>query len=257
MNYLVSYHTDIGLRKNVNQDSIAIKMLDTPKGRAVFLIVCDGMGGLSAGELASKEVIRAYCNWFDTSFASMAAEAQYDAYVISEEWRALASAENSKLGMYGVKNHAGLGTTLSAILIYQEQYLIIHVGDSRIYELTEDGVRQLTEDQSVVAREIAAGRLTPEEALRDSRRSILLQCIGASPMVEPVFYQGKVGPETTYLVCSDGLCHEISSREMLEQLGPKACVNPTVMRQNCIRLTDLVKQRQELDNISMVLLKTY
>lgn len=257
MNYFVSYNTDVGLRKNTNQDSIAIKILDTPKGRAVFALACDGMGGLSAGELASKEVITAYCNWFDTSFSAMAAEGRLDINEIFDEWRSLAVAENSKLGLYGVQKSAGLGTTLSAILLYQGQYMIIHVGDSRIYEMTEAGVRQMTEDQSVVAREIAAGRLTQEEALRDPRRSILLQCIGASATVEPAFYQGITAPETSYLICSDGFCHEISLEEMLAQLGPKACVNPTIMRQNCIYLTELVKQRKEQDNISLVLLKAY
>lgn len=257
MNYYVAYNTDAGLRKNTNQDSIAVKVLDTPNGRAVFAIACDGMGGLSEGELASKEVITAYCNWFDTSFAAMAASGAFDMNTITTEWRTLALAENSKLSIYGIHKNAGLGTTLSAVLLYQGQYLIIHVGDSRIYEMTGAGVRQMTEDQSVVAREIAAGRLTPEEALRDPRRSILLQCIGASATVEPAFYQGIAEPETSYLICSDGFCHEISQEEMLEQLGPRACVNPTVMRQNCIHLTDLVKQRNEQDNISLILLKAY
>lgn len=257
MNYFVAYNTDIGLRKNTNQDSIAIKMIDTTKGRAVFAIVCDGMGGLSSGELASKDVIHAFCDWFDTSFTTMAVKETFDINVIRDEWKSLAVAENAKLGMYGAKNNAGLGTTLSALLLYQNQYLIVHVGDSRIYEMTTAGVHQMTEDQSVVAREIAAGRLTPEEALRDPRRSILLQCIGATPTVEPAFYQGTTLPETSYLICSDGFCHEISHQEMLEQLGPDACVNPTVMRQNCIYLTDLVKQRKEQDNISLILLKAY
>lgn len=257
MNYFVAYNTDVGLRKHTNQDSIAIKMLDTPKGRAVFAIVCDGMGGLSEGELASKEVIHAFCNWFDTTFATMAATGAFDSNTVINDWKALALEENTKLGKYGIQNNAGLGTTLSALLLYQNQYLIIHVGDSRIYELTDSEVRQMTEDQSVVAREVALGRLTPEEALRDPRRSILLQCIGASPVVEPAFYQGTAAPNTAYLICSDGFCHEISKQEMLEQLGPQACVNPTVMRQNCIYLTDLVKQRKEQDNISMVLLRSY
>ncbi len=255
MNYYVAYNTDIGIRKKTNEDSIAVKILDTPKGRAVLAIVCDGMGGLSAGELASKEVVLAYGQWFDTSFAKMAAAGEFDLNVITNEWRSLAVAENSKLGVYGSNHNAGLGTTLSALLLYREQYLIIQVGDSRIYEMTTEGIRQVTEDQSVVAREIAAGRLTPEEALRDPRRSILLQCIGASASVEPVFYQGTVMPETSYLLCSDGFCHEISHRELLEQLGPQACKNPTVMRQNCTYLTDLVKQRKEQDNISVILVK--
>lgn len=256
MNYFVAYNTDTGLRKKTNEDSIAVKILDTPKGRALFALVCDGMGGLSAGELASKEVILAYCNWFDTSFTATAAAGTFDLNIVMNEWRSLAVNENSKLGVYGASRNAGLGTTLSAILFYQNQYLIIHVGDSRIYELTEQGIRQITEDQSVVAREIAAGRLTPEEALKDTRRSILLQCIGASPTVEPVFYQGAVRPGTTYLLCSDGFCHEISQQELCERLGPQACKDPAIMRQNCVYLTDLVKQRKEQDNISVILIKS-
>ena len=257
MNYFVSYNTDIGLRKNTNQDSIAIKMMDTPGGRAVFAIVCDGMGGLSSGELASKEVIHAYCDWFDTSFATAISNGVYNVEEIIKTWRMLAQVENQKLAMYGAKQGAGLGTTLSGLLIYQDKYLMVQVGDSRIYELTATSVKQITEDQSVVAKEVAAGRLTPEQALRDPRRSILLQCIGASPTVEPAFYRGPVQPETSYLVCSDGFCHEVSHQELLDQLGPQACTDPTVMRQNCIYLTDLVKQRKEQDNISLVLLKAY
>lgn len=257
MNYFVSYHTDTGLRKHTNQDTIAVKMIDTPKGRAVFAVVCDGMGGLEAGELASKEVVQAFCNWFDSSFAFMAAEGKYESDRIIREWKALTIEENAKLAGYGIRKGAGLGTTLSAILIYQEQYAIVHVGDSRIYEMSLSGIRQLTEDQSVVAREIAEGRLTPEEALRDPRRSILLQCVGASPTVEPAFYQGTVVPETSYLVCSDGLCHEVSTTEMYEQIGPQACVDPVIMRQKSIYLTELVKERKEQDNISLILLKAY
>lgn len=255
MSYFVAYNTDIGLKKKTNEDSIAVKILDTPKGRAVLAIVCDGMGGLSAGELASKEVILAFGRWFDTSFAAMAAAGGFDLNMVIHEWRSLAVAENSKLGVYGASKNAGLGTTLSALLLYREQYLIIQVGDSRIYEMTDTGIQQMTEDQSVVAREIAAGRLTPEEALRDPRRSILLQCIGASASVEPIFYQGTVMPATSYLLCSDGFCHEVTNRELYEQLGPQACKNPMIMRQNCIYLTDLVKQRKEQDNISVILIK--
>ena len=255
MNYLVAYNTDVGLRKHTNQDSLAVKIVDTSEGRAVFAIVCDGMGGLSSGELASKEVIEAYCNWFDTDLTNMIKEGTCNINRIFQEWRELAIDENEKLMNYGMTRNVSLGTTLSAVLLYQKKYMIVHVGDSRIYELSNRNVRQITEDQSVVAREVALGNLTPEEALRDPRRSILLQCIGASPMVEPAFFQGSFDSETSFLICSDGFCHEVSHAELYEQLGPEACVNSTVMRQNCVYLTELVKKRQEQDNISMVLIK--
>lgn len=257
MNYYIAYNTDVGLRKHTNQDSLAIKVMDTPKGRAVLAVVCDGMGGLSEGELASKEVVTAYCHWFDTEFKQMVQEGRYQSEQVREAWRNLAIEENKRLGIYGVEQQTGLGTTLSCILLYQNQYLIVQVGDSRIYQLSTEGVCQLTQDQSVVAKEIAEGRLTPEEARADPRRSILLQCIGASPSVEPVFYQGSVMPERTYLICSDGLCHEISQQELWEQLSPQACIEEAGMRQNCIYVTELVKQRKEQDNISVIAIKTY
>ena len=84
--------------------------------------------------------------------------------------------------------------------MYEDRYYIIHVGDSRVYELT-DKMEQLTQDQTLVAREIAAGRLTPEQAETDSRRSILLQCIGASPVVEPDFIRGYITQNASYLLC--------------------------------------------------------
>ncbi len=256
MNYLVAYNTDVGLRKHTNQDSLAVKIMDTEYGRIVLAIVCDGMGGLAHGELASKEVIRAYCDWFDHNLTEMVRNKELDLDQICRDWREIAIVENDRLGQYGAKRGINLGTTLSAILILQNQYIIVHVGDSRIYQLTETRVRQVTEDQSVVAREIVLGNLTPEQALKDPRRSILLQCIGASPMVEPAFFRGTVEPEMSFLICSDGFCHEISHEEMLERLGPQACGDAMTMKQNCMDLTDLVKMRQETDNISMILLKT-
>ena len=257
MNCLIAYHTDVGIRKNTNQDSLAVNVLDTPEGRAVLAVVCDGMGGLSAGELASKEVITTYCHWFDTSFTAAVTAGTFDGNTVLKEWKALAVSENSRLGIYGSKKQAGLGTTLSALLLYRDQYFIVHVGDSRIYELKASGLRQVTQDQSVVAKEIAEGKLTEQEALRDPRRSILLQCIGASAAVDAAVYQGNVLPGTSYVVCSDGFCHEITREEMMLQLGPEACTDPTVMRQNCMYLTDLAKRRNEQDNISLILLKTY
>ena len=65
MEFTATYNTDIGIRKSTNQDSLAMRIIDTPDGEVAFAIVCDGMGGLAKGELASKEVIDAFCKWFD------------------------------------------------------------------------------------------------------------------------------------------------------------------------------------------------
>lgn len=103
--------------------------------------------------------------------------------------------------------------------MYENQYYIIHVGDSRVY-LINDKVNLLTHDQTFVAREIAAGRMTKEQAKTDSRRSVLLQCVGASPVVEPEFLSGTIQKNAVYMLCSDGFRHQITEEEMLVKIGP-------------------------------------
>ena len=163
MKYKAAYYTDVGIKKKNNQDSLAIKIAETPKGSAVFAIICDGMGGLAKGELASKEVICAYCDWFEKDFPELVLSGTFNASILKQQWDMIAINENEKLKAYGEAQGIMIGTTLSAMLMYGEHYYIIHVGDSRVYELTTE-VTQLTKDQTLVAREVAAGRLTPEQA---------------------------------------------------------------------------------------------
>ena len=238
MRFKAVYNTDVGIKKKTNQDSLAIKIAETPDGQALFSLVCDGMGGLAKGEVA--EMIN------NGSFSEGA---------LKYQWLHLAVEMNEKIKAYGEQNGIMLGTTISAILMYRGRYYIVHVGDSRIYEMSSVA-RQLTADQTLVAREIAAGRLTPEQAERDSRRSVLLQCVGASPVVEPDFIAGDVMLGATYMLCSDGFRHKISNEEMMSKIGPAACGTETEMENGCKFLTELVKQRRETDNITVVLIKT-
>ena len=131
MGFSAVYNTDVGIKKKTNQDSLAIKIADTPKGQVVFSLVCDGMGGLAKGEVASKEVITAFCNWFDTQFVEMVDNNSFSEELLRYQWIRLAVEQNEKIKAYGEQNGFMLGTTISAILIYREMYYILHVGDSR------------------------------------------------------------------------------------------------------------------------------
>lgn len=255
MGYIATYHTDVGIKKKTNQDSLAVKVVDTKDGNVAFAIVCDGMGGLSKGELASKEVILAFCDWFDNTLLPDVANGAFDEVRLVNQWNDLVQTQNKRLGEYGAQNNLMLGTTLSAILFYRNFYYIVHVGDSRIYCLN-NSVAQLTNDQTFIAREIAAGRLTPEQAKTDPRRSVLLQCVGASSVVEPEFTKGEISPNSVYMLCSDGFRHVITDEEILEKIGPKNAESEETLKYGCIYLTELVKNRKENDNISVVVLKT-
>lgn len=255
MNYKAAYYTDVGIKKKTNQDSLAIKIVETPNGQAVFAVICDGMGGLSKGELASKEVICAYVRWFENDFINEVASGTFNAAVLKEKWDEIAVDMNEKLKAYGDSLNIMIGTTLSAILMYEDKYYITHVGDSRIYEITENNMAQLTKDQTFVAREVAAGRMTAEQAETDSRRSVLLQCIGASPVVKPDFIRGYIEPGAVYVLCSDGFRHKVTNEEIAKRIGPAAAVDEKAMRHGCAFLTELVKERKETDNVTVISIK--
>lgn len=149
-----------------------------------------------------------------------------------------------------------MGTTVVAMLLTQDRYYILNVGDSRAYEIT-DGLRQITSDQTFVAREIAMGRMTAQEAEQDNRRNVLLQCVGASEEVYPDMFFGDVQPNAVYMLCSDGFRHEITPEEIYTKLQPGILFDEYTMQRNSIDLIELNKQRQERDNISVSLVRTF
>ena len=132
----------------------------------------------------------------------------------------------------------------------------MNIGERRIY-LISDNIYQLTKDQTYVQREMDAGRMTYEESLRDPQRNVLLQCVGASPVIEPDFFMGDVQINQCYMLCCDGFRHVIDPREFYQYLNPKVCSEPQTVQRNLIALTELNKQRQETDNITAALIRTY
>ena len=253
MNYTIWADTDIGIRKKTNQDSLSVRLVDTVQGRMAFAVLCDGMGGLSKGEVASATVVKAFSNWIDMDLPLLChAPLQED--TIGIQWRGLLAGLNTKLMNYGNSQGLSLGTTVVAILVTPTNYYIINVGDSRVYEIT-DKLVQITRDQTVVAREISLGRLTPDQAKRDPRRNVLLQCIGASQVLYPEFFFGETNKNAVYMLCSDGFRHEITPDEIVAGLHPDNLTNVGEMKKKARHLIELNKYRQEKDNISVALIK--
>ena len=143
-----------------------------------------------------------------------------------------------------------------ALLLTQDRYFIINVGDSRVYEIC-DGVKQVTKDHTFVAREISLGNMTEEQALHDSRRNVLLQCVGASDEVYPDIFVGEIKENAVYMLCSDGFRHEISAAEIWEKFNPNVLLNESIMNQHSDYLIELNKARKEKDNISVALVRTF
>lgn len=255
MNYIVSANTDIGIAKSTNQDSLSVKVLNTSLGKMTFAILCDGMGGLAKGEVASASVIRAFDSWVRTELPVLCA-GTLNGDVIRAQWERILLDQNVMIKTYGARMGVKLGTTAVVMLLTDTAYYIMNVGDSRAYEIV-DAMHQLTNDQTFVAREVALGNMTPEQAERDERRSVLLQCIGASEEVYPDFFTGATMMNATYMLCSDGFRHEITGDEIYARFRPDVLLDDATMNRHTLELIELNKQRNERDNISVVLVRTY
>lgn len=254
MDYRVTANTDVGIYRQNNQDSLSVKVIKTKQGRMVFAVLCDGMGGLSKGEVASASVIKAFDQWLMTELPSLCNDI-LDKSVIYTQWNRIAKEQNELIKKYGKNLGLKLGTTAVVMLLTQTHYYILNIGDSRAYVLN-DGIIQITRDHSLVAREIERGNLTLEEAKTDKRRHVLLQCIGVSGPANPDFFSGNIEEDSVYMLCSDGFRNRISEQEMYMKLRPEALKNVNTMQKNVKELIELNKQRNERDNISVVLIRT-
>jgi serine/threonine protein phosphatase PrpC len=251
MHFTVTADTDIGISKTSNQDSVLFKHGTYQDGEVLMAIICDGMGGLAKGELASATVIRAFSKWFDEELPYELEK--LDLKVIGGKWSLMLKDLNIEMIQFSQAMKITMGTTFTGALFVGNEYLVVHVGDTRLYHIS-NGIRQITNDQTFIAREIKKGTMTVEQAKTDKRRNMLLQCVGASENLEPdVFIETQ--ERGAYMICSDGFRHEISEREIVESLNPINLINKESMHSNVRYLIELVKQRNERDNISVILIK--
>lgn len=254
LRFHIAAYSDIGIEKAINEDSVLVQQIQTGSGEFVFALVCDGMGGLSNGDRASREVINAFGHWTSEQLPRLT-DSPFKSEELFQQWEQVASSVHVQLRKYGMRRKQRLGTTAVAVLLTQNAVYTLNVGDSRVYCIS-DTVKQLTEDQSLVALEVAAGNLTAEEAEHHPKNNILLQSVGSSEKMVPAFDVFSIRPNQCYLLCTDGFRHELLTSELLKALAPEQQVSEDEMEQRLIRLISTVIKRGETDNISAILIKT-
>ncbi len=253
MDFIFASHTDIGLKKNTNQDSYTCKLAKIGSQKVLFSVLCDGMGGLEKGEVASSHLIKAFCEWFNTDFSSLVETGRFED--IEYQWNSIIQNQNIVISEYSQKDGVQMGTTVVALLIYGNKYWFINVGDSRLYHIKKE-LNILTEDQTLVALEVKKGNLTPEQAEKDPRRSILLQCVGASRYIEPQYATGTIDKNEVMMLCSDGFRHKVSNEEIFNTFNPLVINSKEEIKAAEINMVELNKQRKETDNITVIVIKT-
>ena len=231
--------TDIGNVREVNQDTFRM-VLDEEENAGLF-IVCDGMGGAKAGEVASTMAAEALLQYVGERWHSGCTE---------DELRAAYDAVNEAVYAAAQDNpdYSGMGTTTVSALCHGEEILIANVGDSRAYLLDEQGARQVTEDHSLVTELMKRGDLTPYQASRHPSRNVITRAIGADATVRCDVFREKLCPGQFLLLCSDGLIRDVTEPEIYYEVYQ--CDHPETA---CQRLLTLAKSRGGRDNITILL----
>lgn len=251
--YIGTVVTDVGICRKSNQDSVCLKIAKVKDlGYVSMVIICDGMGGFEKGELASAEIVRFFSKWFEEELQEFLPD--YTWKKIKKSWEKNLIILNDRLLTYAKRQNIRLGTTFSGILCINDEYMIFHIGDTRIYGI-DHTVNQLTEDHTLVEQKIKEGVLKREEEETAKFKNVLTQCIGCSEKIKPQIIFGKITQSITFMICSDGFRHVIKSDEMYEWFQPEKLQDIVVMHDSCEQLVELAKQRKEKDNITVALLK--
>lgn len=251
MFFQTASYTDQGDTRPSNQDSYTVKIAHTAWGEIALAVICDGMGGLSQGEIASAALVTAFDKWICRELPQLMRQGLSEP-LLAAQWNGLVQRTDAAIRRYGGEQDIRLGTTVTALLIAQERYYLMHVGDCRAYRIAGGEVALLTQDQTLAARELRAGHITEEAYRTDSRRNVLLQCVGAGSSVIPELTSAPCEGESVFLLCSDGFYHTLELKELayLEQ----GQAREDWLRQYLAVLGRLCRQRGEQDNLTALAL---
>lgn len=206
----ISFQSDIGQKRQSNQDYVAV--FTNEKGYKLALLA-DGMGGHLAGDIASRQTVEEIGKKWEK-------EALADSEKIGQWLIQCVQKENTTIFEHGQNNpeQIGMGTTLEAVAILDDQFTIAHVGDSRVYLLRDGELIQLTEDHSLVNELLKSGEITPEMASTHPRRNVITRSVGMPGTVEVDIISHSYLAEDQLLLCSDGLTNMVSPEEMTKIL---------------------------------------
>ena len=224
--------TDVGRQRSANEDAL---VLSPP-----FFAVADGMGGARAGEVASSLAAGVFGEQIgsgeapETQLTQLAQEANRRIFE-------LAATDES---------HRGMGTTLTAAKVHDDEVSLGHVGDSRAYLLRDGVLEQLTRDHSLVAELERTGQITPEAAEHHPQRSIITRALGPEPRVDVDTYTVTGRDGDLFLICSDGLTSMVTDDELAAILRSAESLEDTAEA-----LVRAANQSGGKDNITVVLFR--
>lgn len=217
-----------------NQDSLVLLQVLTSQGRVLMAAVCDGMGGMDAGEIASGYLTEELVTWFYDGLLDAVGKKK-PLWVIRRSVERKVYQVQSRMQRYAKKQSLQMGTTMSMLILWEKKYLLCHLGDSRIYRLS--GKRK--------------GKIIQMSNDHVQGSSRLTKCVGSFGFFTPDFKIGTVKAGEAFLLCSDGFWHKMKAEEIKEALAP-AQVQRGQLGRRLREIGEADIRRGEKDNLSAI-----
>ena len=235
--YAVAALTDCGSVRPSNEDSFGISI-----EHGVY-VVCDGMGGAAAGEVASSLAVGEVLRLLDERDGATPLET-----AVAEAVRDANEAIYSRAEVDFQLN--GMGTTLAGLVTEGQRVLVFNVGDSRCYRLRKRKLEQISQDHSLVEEQVRMGRITHEEALLSPLRNVITRALGTQPSVDPDLFELEAEAGDIFLLCSDGLTGEVPDAHLETLLSADLPLDEI-----CAKLVDAANLAGGHDNITCLLVR--
>lgn len=241
VSYAVAVVSDCGSKRSSNEDAFGVSA-----EHGVY-VVCDGMGGAAAGEVASALAVGEVL-----SVLSDRPKAESDLVPLADAVEAAVRAANQTIHSRAQRDPQlhGMGTTLVGLVTEGRRVLVFNVGDSRCYRMRNSALVQISQDHSLVEEQVRMGRITHAEALRSPHRNVITRALGTETSVEPDLFELKAEPGDLFLLCSDGLTNELPDPLIESMLAADLSLNEL-----CARLVDAANRAGGHDNITCLLVR--
>jgi serine/threonine protein phosphatase PrpC len=247
---LISFgKTDQGKTRTNNEDAFLVN------DHLGLYAVADGIGGHEGGEVASRLAVEALLGMLSEQFAgSKSAAASHDALEADQSVSSMRDAvafANTTIRQAAAQDPplTGMGTTVTAVLLRPRTSVFAHVGDSRAYLFRDGTLRQLTDDHSLVAEQMRAGLITPEQARMTPYRHVITRSVGIHPEVHADLGTFEVEKNDTLLLCTDGLTEMVKDEDIARILGSEP---PAASAERLIRQAN---ENGGVDNITVVVVR--
>ncbi len=252
----VGRHTDVGMVRDLNEDSLLTLELDRVHcsiSRPIGLyVVADGMGGHAAGDVASGLAINTIAEKMVTHLLMPQLAGDVDSESFDAQRWLADVIQAANLAVYRQREATGtnMGTTLVAAIVIGDTAHVANVGDSRAYFINDEGIHQITTDHSLVERLVALGQITPGEARVHPQRNVIYRTIGDKEEVEADFFVQRLNPGDSLLLCSDGLSGRVEDAEIWRLV--RRCRSP---QEACEQLVQAANDRGGHDNVTVIIVQ--